>query len=86
MNVYIRRAEHVKKRLGLLSGRLFNVCKDFKKMYFGRNFAQWVRTEEFQANRRYPHPLCRPGQQVWLSTRVAQQEAQPKAYRLFYNS
>ncbi len=24
------------------SGRLFNVCKDFKKTSFGRNFAQWV--------------------------------------------
>ncbi len=24
-----------------LSGHLFNVCKDFKKTSFGRNFAQW---------------------------------------------
>ncbi len=45
MNVYIRRAEHVKKKrhknFWLLSGRLFNVCKDFNKTSFGRNFAQW---------------------------------------------
>ncbi len=42
MNVYIRRAEHVKKRrhTNFHSGSSVDI-KEFKKTSFGRNSAQW---------------------------------------------